>query len=400
LSRREDYKWWVLGCVLLGTFLTVMDLSTLGVALPTVGTHFEADLASVQWAVLANAVTITVLLLPMGRLGDIVGRKPMFVIGLGVFVLGSVLAASSVNLSMLVLSRVVQGVGGAMVQSNAMAMSLSAFPGGERGKVIGLNMSAVGVGTVLGPAIGGLLVSAFGWRSIFVVTGSLGVLSLVAASIVLDSRRFAPEPTNGRRPRFDWLGAILSGIAMLLFLLVMTNGYRLGWLSPAIVLGILAIVTSAAAFVWWELRYPSPLFELRLFKRKLFAFAAAASWMSFLGTTSLVFIMPFFLQEILGHSPREVGLILIPSSVCMSVIAPLAGRLSDRFGWRWFTISGMVLSIAAMLTFSVTLGLGTSIALIIPIMMLRLSGHGLFNAANASALFSTVEPSRMASCPR
>jgi MFS family permease len=181
---------------------------------------------------------------------------------------------------------------------------------------------------------------------------------------------------------------------MLLFLLVMTNGYRSGWLSPKIVLGFVAFVTFAAAFIRWELRSASPLFELRLFERRVFAFAAAAAWMSFLGTASLMFIMPFFLQKILGYSPREVGLILIPSSLCIAVVAPLAGRLSDRFGWRWFTIGGLTLSITAMLTFSATLSVGTSIALIIPVLMLRFTGHGLFNSPNSSSLFSAVERSR------
>ncbi len=394
LSQRENYKWFVLGCVVLGTFLTVMNLSTLSVALPTVGTHFSADLSSVQWAILANALTISALLLPMGRAGDIVGRKPMFMMGLTVFVAGSVLAGSSGSLSMLVLSRVVQGMGAAMVQSNTMAMALAVFPGSERGKVIGLNMSTVGVGSILGPAIGGLLVTAFGWRSIFVITGSLGLLALAVGTAVLDGRRFAPEATDGPRPRFDWLGAALSASAMLLFLLVMTNGYRLGWLSPLIILGILSTASLAVGFVWWELRSASPLFELRLFKRRVFAFAAGAAWMSFLGASSVMFVMPFFLQKILGYSPREVGLIMIPSAVVMAVTAPLAGRLSDRFGWRWFTIGGLLLSITAMLTFSTTLSAGSSIALIIPLLMLRFLGHGLFNSPNASSLFSAVERSR------
>lgn len=394
LSQGEDYKWWVLVAVVLGTLLTVMDLSTLSVALPTVGTYFGANIPSVQWVVLANALTISALLLPMGRAGDIIGRKPIFMIGLTVFVLGSVLAGLSTSLMMLILSRVVQGAGAAMVQGNAMAMALAVFPGSERGKVIGLNMSAVGLGSIAGPIVGGLLVTTFGWRSIFVVTGGIGLFALVVGSTILDGRRFAPESTDGRHPRFDWLGAGLSAIAMLVFLLVMTNGYQSGWLSPLIVLGMAAFAVFAVAFVWWELRFPSPLFELRLFKRRVFAFAAGAAWMSFLGAASLMFVMPFFLQEILGYSPREVGLILIPSAVCMAVIAPLAGRLSDRFGWRWFTIGGLTVSITAMLTFSATLSVGTSIALVIPVMMLRFVGHALFNSPNANSLFSEVERSR------
>ncbi len=394
LSQRENYKWWVFGGLVLGSFLTVMDLSTLNVALPTIGTHFSADLPLVQWVIIANALTITALLLPMGRLGDMIGRKPMYIGGLLIFVMGTVLAGSSVNLLMLVLSRVVQGFGAAMVQSNSMAMSLTVFPPSERGKIIGLNMSTVGIGGIAGPVIGGLLVSAFGWRSIFLVTGILGVVAIATAAMILDGRRFTPQPADGQRPRFDWKGSILSAIALLLFLLLMTNGYRAGWLSPVILLGIVAFVGFSAAFIWWGLRTTEPIFDLRLFKKKVFALAAAAAWLSFLGTASMMFIMPFYLQKVLGYSPREVGLILIPSSLVMALIAPVAGRMSDRFGWRWFTVGGLALSVTAMLTLSMTLTVGASLALIIPLLMLRFTGHSLFNSPNSSSIFSAVEPSR------
>jgi EmrB/QacA subfamily drug resistance transporter len=394
LSQRENYKWWVFGCVVLGTFLTVVDLNTLNVALPTIGTRFGANLSSLQWVILANALTVTVLLLPMGRFGDMIGRKSMYMMGITVFFLGAVLAGFSVSLTMLILSRVVQGVGGAMVQSNSMAMSLSVFPPTERGKVIGLNMSVVGLAGIAGPVIGGLLVTAFGWRSIFVITGGVALFSLAVAATVLDGRRFVSQAPDGTRKRFDWLGAALSGVALLLFLLVMTNGYRLGWLSPLIILGALAVAGSATAFIWWQLRNPDPLFELRLFKRRVFALAAAASFTTHLGTASVMFLMPLLLQGVLGHSPRDVGLILLPSAVCVALIAPVAGRLSDRFGWRLFTVGGLILSIAAAVTFSTTLSVTMSIGLIIPVLVIRIIGLSFFNPTNTSSLFSAVEQSR------
>ncbi|MCL0101779.1 MFS transporter [Dehalococcoidia bacterium] len=394
LSQRDDYKWFVLATLVLGTFLTVIDLSSLNVALPTIGTYFNADLSSIQWAVIANALTVTVLLLPMGRLGDIIGRRNIWMVGFSVFIVGSILAASSFNLPMLIVSRALQGTGAAMIQANSMAMALSVFPPTERGKVIGLNMSAVGTGGIVGPAIGGLLVSEMGWRSIFLITSAVGVIAIIAAFLILDPRRFNPEQGNGHRPPFDWVGSILSGIALLLFLLIFTNGNQLGWTSTLILTGAVACAVIVITFTRWELRSPSPLFDLTLFKRKVLSMGAAAAWVSFMGTASVMFIMPFYFQRVLGYTPKEVGLIMIPGSLCMALVAPIAGRLSDRFGWRWFTIGGLALSMSAVLTLSTTLTIASPLTLIIPLLMLRFVGHALFNSPNASSIFSVVKPSR------
>ena len=394
LSQRENYKWWVLGALTVGTFITVIDLASLNIALPNIGTHFDANLPTVQWVVLGNALAITALLLPMGRLSDIVGRRQVYLLGFGIFAVAGVLSGLSTSLPMLISSRVLQGLGSAMIQANFMAMAIQVFPAKERGKVMGLIMSTVGFGGIAGPVFGGFLVNALGWRSIFFITSALGLLSAAVGAVVLDKRVFLTEQTDGHRPSFDWLGSILSGVALLLFLLVITNGYRAGWLSAPIVAGMIAFLLFVSAFIWWELRTASPMFELRLFKRKLLALASAAAWMSFLGTGSVLFIMPFYLQKVLGYSPTEVGLIFIPSSLCLAALSPLAGRLSDRFGWRPFTVGGLALSIAAMLIFSTTLTATSPLVLLIPLLMLRFTGHAFFNSPNSTSIFSAVEIAR------
>ena len=295
ITQSANYKWWVFGTIAIGSFLSVIDHGSVLVALPTIASHFGANLPTVQWVVLGSTLTISVLLLPMGRLGDIIGRKRMYIAGFIIFALAAALAGVSVNLPMLILAKVLQGSGSAMIQGNAMAMIVSAFPARERGKALGSHLSVVGIGAITGPALGGLLVSAFGWRSVFLFNSLVGLVTITAAVIILDRARFSQETQPGQSLKFDWPGAALCGGALLLFLLVMSNGYRVGWLSAPIIAGFLACVVLLAAFIWWELRAPSPMLEPRLFKRRLVAFGVAAGWVSFLGSSSVLFMMPFYL---------------------------------------------------------------------------------------------------------
>lgn len=394
IVQSANYKWWVFGTIAIGTFLSVIDHGSVMVALPSIESHFGTDLPTVQWVVLGYTLTISVLLLPMGRLGDIIGRKPVYITGFTVFALAAALAGASINLPMLITAKVLQGAGSAMIQGNAMAMIISTFPGRERGKALGTHLSVVGIGAIAGPALGGLLVSTFGWRSVFLVNVLVGLLTIAAAVVILDQHRLSQETQEGQRPKFDWLGAALSGAALLVFLLVMSNGYRVGWASVPIVVGLLAFVVLLVVFIWWELRTPSPMLELRLFKRRLVAFGVSAGWVAFLGGSSVYFMMPFYLQRVLGYSPRESGLIVIPGALCLIIVGSLSGRLSDRFGWRRFNLGGLTLAAIALFILSTRLTEHSSLALVIPTLMLLSCGTGLFNTPNNSSILSAVERSR------
>ena len=394
ITQSGSYKWWVFATIAVGTFISVVDHGSVNVALPTIERHFKTDLPTVQWVVIGYALAISVLLLPMGRLGDMFSRKRVYIGGLGLFVVGAGLAGSAQNLPMLIGFKVLQGAGSAMIQGNGMAAILSVFPDRERGKALGLNVSVVGTGAIIGPALGGLLVSGLGWRSVFYLAVVVGILAIVASSIILDQRRLAQPREDGHRPKFDWLGAALSGGALMIFLLVLSNGHRAGWTSPPIALGALSVVALLAAFIWWELRSPAPMLELRLFKRKLVALGVTAGWISFLGSQSVVFMMPFYLQRVQGFSPREAGLIMVPGAVCLMVMGLMSGRLSDRFGWRRFNMGGLAISATALFALSAWLTTGSPLVFIIPVLMLVSAGIGLFNPPNNSSILSAVERSR------
>ncbi|MCH7738067.1 MAG: MFS transporter [Chloroflexi bacterium] len=391
IKASANYKWWVFSTIAIGTFLSVVDHGSVLVALPSIESHFGSNLPSVQWIVVGYALAISVLILPMGRLGDIVGRKQVYIGGMVIFVVAAGLAGVSPNLGSLIAAKIFQGVGSAMVQSSGIAMVISAFPGTERGKALGTHLSVVGVGAIAGPAIGGLLVSAFDWRAVFFANVPFGIITIAISMLVLPLAKPGPPAEGEARQRFDWGGAVLSGLALLGFLLVVGNGDRVGWTSWFITLGAVATVLLGAAFIWWELRFESPMLDMRLFKRKLVSFGVAAGWFSFLGSSAARFMMPFYLQRVLEFGPRDVGLLLIPPALCLVVVGPLSGRLSDRFGWWGLTVGGLSLSAAAWFVMATTLTESSPVLLIVILLMFQSTGTALFNSPNNSSILSAVD---------
>ena len=269
-----------------------------------------------------------------------------------------------------------------------MAIVIEAFPEAERGKAVGSMMSIVGMGAIAGPAVGGFLVDALGWRSVFfanippmVIGTALGLAILV---------NWVERGETGRGTGFDWLGAALSTGTLLILLLTITNGHRVGWTSPPILVASLVFLVSLGAFIWWERRCSSPLLELKFFHRPNFSFAVAAGFLIFLGSSGVMFLTPFYLQRVLGFSPREAGLVVVPGAICMTFLGPISGHLSDRFGWRRFTLGGLILSPTGLLILS-TVTPASSLLLVMPALILLSCGMGVFYSPNVSAVLSAVE---------
>ena len=395
ITSSQSYKWWVFWTVATGTFFSVIDHGSVLVALPGIESHFDATLESVQWVVVAYALVISVLLLPMGRLGDVVGRRKIYLTGTAFFVLASLGAALSTSLEMLVVMRVLKGIGAGMVQGCGMGMMIAAFPDSERGKALGTHLSVVGMGAIAGPAMGGFLVAWLGWQSVFFVNVPTGTLVLALAWLLLER---GPESSQYRRGQgassFDWTGAAVSGVILLVLLLVVGNGNGLGWRSTPVIVGGAAVVVLMAGFIWWELRIRAPMLDLRLFTNRIFGLGVAAAWLSFFGSSAARFMMPFYLQRVLQYSPEQVGLIMIPPAVCMVVIGPFSGRLADRFGWRIPTVCGMALTAAGAFVLAFALQERSPVWLVIATMMMQSAGNGIFNSPNSSSILSVVDRSR------
>ena len=392
IRSSSQYKWWVFGTVGIGVFVSLVDQTGINIALPKIADHFDATIPAVQWVTLGYLLTTGALLLPMGRLADIVGRKRIYIVGYAVFTVGALLAGTSFTLLTLILFKVLQGVGAAMVQATGMAILTSTFPSEERGKAIGLFMTVVGVGAIAGPVLGGAVVGQFGWRFIFFMAAPFGLLSMIVSSIVLLDRQQSASTVQQKRFKFDWIGALLSAGALALFLLVMTNAYRIGWGSPGVISALVVVSALAAGFVIWEKRVSEPMLALELFKTRLFSFGSSAAFLGFLAGPPVFMLMPFFLQGVLDFSPGKAGLVMAPTALAYGTIGPIAGRLSDRYGWRKFTVFGLLLMMVALFTLS-RLNENSSIAFIVSVLLVQGVGMGMFYSPNSSAVLSTVDRS-------
>ena len=268
IATSPNYKWWAYFSIAIGLFLTVLDQSGVNIALPRIAEEFDADIPTVQWISLSYVLSTSATLMPLGRLSDILGRKLVYVTGFFVFVGAAAMAGSADTFMVIIIAKVIQGVGSAAIQANGMAMITQVFPERERGRALGLYMTIIGTGAITGPVVGGLLVTQFGWRYVFFASVPIGIIAITAALAVLRGGR-AGGP-DGARQRFDWAGAALSSAALVSFLLGITNAHELGWLSPPIVLAIGLALSLAAAFIWWERRIDHPMLDLDFFRVRAF----------------------------------------------------------------------------------------------------------------------------------
>ena len=388
IRSSSKYKWWAFAALGIGTFQSVVAHNSIIVVLPIIADHFDTDLATVQWVVLGELLVLSSLLLPMGRLSDILGRKQIYIVGLLVFLVGLLLAGFSTYIGTLIASKVLQGVGSAMSQGTAMAMIISAFPNKERGKALGLNLSVVGTGGITGPIVGGIIAGAFGWRwCVFHEhpsrnRGVSGFDDHSRQPVFVSSR-----PTT--TVRLAWCCPFSRNANDLPAGFDQRLQNRLGVPSPSLqpswAVGFWRLPSSGGSSA-----QPSPMLDLRLFQNKLFSMGVAAGFFSFMGMHSMRFLMPFYLFGVLGYSVGQVGLIMVPNAICMILIGPMSGRLSDRYGFRKLNMGGAALAATGVFLLAWSIDSSSSLGLVMLAMVLQSSGAGIFNSPNHTAILSTV----------
>lgn len=363
------------------SFLTPFMASAIGVALPQIGREFGIDAVYLSWTMTAFLLSAAVFLVPFGRLADIRGRKRVFVTGIAVFAVFSFWCGAAGSAAMLVVGRVLQGIGSAMIFGTGIAILTSVFPDRERGRALGITVAAVYAGLAAGPFLGGILVEHLGWRSVFYANVPAGGLIVL---VVL--RRLKGEWAESRGEPFDLPGAVLYGAALVAIMLgfsELTRG-RGVWLLGA---GIAGLVL----FVRRELRTASPVFDLRLFRRNpAFTFSNLAALINYAATYAVSFLLSLFLQYTRGYGAEGAGAVLVWQPAVMVLTSLYAGRLSDRVEPRIVASAGMGL-VAVGLALLACLGRDTGIPYLIASLVVLGLGFGLFSSPNMNAVMGSVE---------
>jgi len=381
-------RWLVLSAVSVGTFMATLDGSIVNIALPSIGRAFGIDLAAVEWVVVAYLLVVGSLLLPVGRLGEVLSFRRVYLAGFAIFTVASVLCGASPGPGALVASRAVQGVGAAMIMAMGPAIIARTFGPGERGRALGLNAVSVSIGLSLGPALGGLLTEIGSWRAIFLVNAPVGIFAILWAARIL------PAEAPGRRRRFDVPGAALTAGGLFALLLALNQGEVWGWTSPPTV-GLLALALACAvAFVAVERRTAAPMMDLGLFRVRAFSAGLAAVVVAFAGLFTATFLLPFVLQDGSGYTPLQAGLLITPIPIAAALVAPFSGALSDRIGQRLPASLGIAVLAAGLLSLT-TLPDDFAVADLAWRLALIGAGQGLFLPPNSSAILGAVPRPRL-----
>jgi EmrB/QacA subfamily drug resistance transporter len=341
---RPGYQWWVVGTVCLGAFMGQLDASIATLLLPTLRVTFHEHLADVEWVAISYLLALVSLVVMFGRLADMFGRKALYTLGFIVFTAGSVACGSAGSLETLIIARIVQALGAAMLQANSVAIITQAVDRSELGAAIGVQGAAQAVGLSVGPALGGFLISVLGWQWAFYINLPVGIVGTALAAVIL--------PNSGRAGKsepFDWLGLALfaPGTAMLMY--VLTQGEGRGWGSSEIVSLFLLSVVLVGLFWLRERRARFPMVDLKLFANRLFTASIVAGLLSYAVLFGTLFVIPVFLERALRRSAETTGLTLTAVPFALALVAPLAGQLADRFGSRGLTAGGMAVSAVALL---------------------------------------------------
>ena len=370
--------------VSLGLILVAINHRAIQVALPTLTEVFRADLSFIQWVLLVYDLAVIGLVLTLGRLGDLFGRKWIYISGFLIFAVASAFCGSAQTSGQLIAARILQGIGGAVILANGRALVSINSPPSERGKALGLTSTAYHVGYLAGPTVGGFVIDAIGWRWIFFMTLPIGFISAYFAARVLKERERSSAPKQ-----IDWLGALYLLLANIGFVYALNQLPHLGGSHPIVFSFFIVSLASLALFIQTERRVQTPILSLALFRNRLFSFSNLSLFCITSTQSGITVLLPFYLQNLMHFTPTQMGWLLIGSSAMIIVFAPVAGWLSDRFGSRLLCSVG-----AAAIVFGQYLigsfSLRSSIfELVLPQLLIGL-GWALFNSPNQSAIMSSV----------
>lgn len=376
-------RWLILLIVVMQPFMACLDGSIVNVALPVMARRLSVTMSSIEWVVTSYLIVISATILVFGRLGDIKGKTTVFKWGLVLFAIGSLLCGVSSTLPMLVVSRVVQAIGASATMATNQGIITHVFPAEERGRALGISGTFVALGTLVGPPLGGFIVSVASWQYIFLINVPIGIL------IFIFGMKFLPKSNDGVNEKLDVKGAFLFLVAIISLFMSVTKGQEIGYNNFIIILGFVLAIGSFTAFILLEKRTKSPLLQLDIFKNKLFSISVFCAFISFAAISSINIIQPFYLQEVIKLSPSSTGLFMMVYPLILTVVAPISGYLSDKIGSEFLTFIGISLT-AVGLIFMSTLNEYSTIGVMMIFVSILSLGNGLFQSPNTSLVMSTV----------
>ena len=332
-----DKKWWTLIAVCTGTFMLLLDITVVNVALPDIQHSLHATFSDLQWVIDAYSLTLAAFLLTAGVVGDMYGRREVFAIGLGIFSVSSLVCGLSTTALMLNLSRAVQGVGGAIMFATSLALIAQAFQGRERGTAFGIYGAVVGGAVAIGPLVGGAITSGIGWRWIFFVNIPIGVVA-----IVLTLTRISESKDPNKR-RIDWIGFVTFSASLFLLVFALVRGNDLGWHSGVIIGMLVGAAALMAGFLVAESLQQEPMLDLHLFRRPAMVGVSIATFCVAASIFAMFLYITLYVQDVLGYGPFQAGLVFLPLTMLAFVVAPFAGRLTVRVHSRYLMGTGLLL---------------------------------------------------------
>ncbi|MHC1719620.1 MAG: MFS transporter [Clostridiaceae bacterium] len=373
----------------MSTFMSTLDGGIVNIILPVVAGNFSVNINEVQWVVTAYLLTISALLLIWGRISDLYGRKYLFAAGMAVFTIGSFMCGMSGSFEALVFSRVVQALGASIMMALVQGIVTSVFPENERGKALGFIGMVVALGSLTGPSLGGILVHAFSWQSVFFINIPFGIIGVILTFLVMPENELLDK-----KGAFDYKGTAVFVSCILLFFISLLN-LQQGTIAPVIAAGLLILALILfILFVGYERETESPLVDFNLFKNRIFSMGLICAYLSFCSMFAYVFFMPFYLQYALGMTALHSGLMMSLYPMTMALVAPLSGWLSDKITYRPLTVAGLSVSTAGLLLMS-TLGLDSSRLLIGAGIVILGAGNSIFQSPNNSSVMGAAPKEKL-----
>jgi EmrB/QacA subfamily drug resistance transporter len=382
-----ERKWWTLLVVCVATFMLLLDITIVNVALPSIQKALHASFQDLQWVVDAYALTLAALLLTAGALADLLGRKRIFLIGIGLFTVASLICGLATTPLMLNLARALQGIGGAVMFACSLALLAQEFRGRERGTAYGIWGATIAAAAAVGPLVGGGLTEGLGWEYIFFINVPVGVLAIVLGLLRLADSR---DPDAGG---VDWAGLVTFSASLFLLVLALIRGNSEGWGSAPILAEIAGAAVLFAIFLVAELRQERPMFDLALFRKPTFSGVSLVAFTLSASLFAMFLYITLYLQNVLGYSPLQTGVRFLPVTGIGLVLAPVAGRLAAHLPPRWFLAGGVgLVGIGLLLMHGVSAG--SSWTELLPGLVVAGAGVGIANPALAQVAIGVVPPAR------